>query len=301
MSIKMSKCKRISNNEKVNVNEINDSEHYKKKYRGNLKCFYCNAIIIFKDTHLRHRRDGGFTEVKKYFSLKQHEHHSEECTYNIKKQIDILVAESTNIENIIPIFDRDNQDTTFRLNILLESLRTAENINSKSTENEKNAVYESTNYVLNGEVLNSYINSATGVAKLRSKIEDDEELENEIKILFNNKNIQWNEFYFDPLSYPLINENIDYPIAMNITVKTKMNHKYKMATIFQCYSTDLEIVYNTDNVIVPKLYIHNDNILDYIQEKEEYLIVAKPIININEKFLNIELHIYNRCQIKKVE
>ena len=283
-----------------------------KSDNGNLGCKYCEADIQYVSAHTR---GASKTPVSEYLKLWQDEEHSNDCGYSVKGAVDLLVADSNSVENTNPIFElRDDGSYLFRMNILIDAQRVAQNL-VETGDKFETCVHLSTrrNYIRSEEQIASYFRSAAGIAKLRSLIQespDIEELKRLVKIQYKDDFIPWNDFYYDDTRYNelfnrLAKGSIPYPVAISTTLKGQVEF-YKEAKYFpwsfRCYS---QILKKGDQrlVYIPKLQLAKENFHRSLSSGDKLLIVGNAWVNKvkddSSFYRNFNISVFNKSQFKK--
>jgi len=304
----MNMARLIGSNDKVSVNDIFPSDN------GNLKCHYCDAKVSYVEAYPRETKKGR-TYVNAFLRLSRNELHGNECEYNVEKIIEKLVAESNNIEENDSIFTTDDNLThSFRLHILSEAMERGfdNDINKKSISENGNDDTLGYRYTKINKTLSSYIKSAAGIAKLKQIVDgtDSQKLKESIKLIFNGKNISWNNFFYESNKYIKLFEKIEskqlsYPIAIQVTIKNetqeKPNNKYKYS--IQCFAGDKVSDESNNHVEIPWIITSDSEIVSQLKIDATYIIVTKPFAyasNYKVKYSNIYLPIIDKNQIKYI-
>ena len=114
------------------------------------------------------------------------------------------------------------------MNLLKEAQETIKRISKIDEDNNNTAKWFIGNeYIKSGQQIESYFRSAVGVARIRSLIEENEEIEqfkNTVKIKYQDNLILWNDFYYNSSRYHVLvnklkKKEISYPIALKVTVE----------------------------------------------------------------------------------
>lgn len=309
MSIKMNKARFISNNSNVEIDVITSSEN------GDLKCRYCEARVLYVSAYPRETKTGT-TYVPAYLRLKSNEFHRPDCQYDTDRLIEMIVANSKDIEKESSIFSTNERGQySFRLHMLLKAINaTFTNERADNDLGKENGLVAKT-YTRSSQILSSYIKSAAGIAKLKAIIDGDDEkkLENSIQLIFDGKNISWNDFFYDTKNYAKVVKNIlntetDYhPIAICITIKNeiKENEKKKYKYSLQCFTGDKTSINSVKQIEVPWVITADKEIATLFKVNGNYLIIVKPFANkVTNKdddkieFINLYLPIIHKEQIK---
>lgn len=312
--IKMSKARLLPTNQVKTIYQLNSNDN------GNLVCEFCSVFVSYVSQYVKETANGQ-TYVGPFLRLHPNQLHTRECKYNVEKEIEKLVADSEKFEDSnqqILFKSSSNKEgivVNFRLHILLQTFKA---LSKEMQSNSKNVFLEELErkvYVQNETVLDRYLKTALGVARLRASIEENSEniFKEQIQIVFNKNSIKWKDFYYENKQYLKLFQwcqkgKINYPVALLVTIKRKIfdefsrKNKYK----FQCFAS----LPNPKNklVIIPYLYTNNQKISDKILENNTYVIVGEPFAgNIsnnknsnNERFRNIRIILNHPHQITKV-
>lgn len=284
-----------------------------KSDNGNLICESCPAEVQYISAHTRGASN---TPVAAYLKLWQDKDHEKDCEYSIKGAVDKLVAESTAVEDFLPILGlQPDGSNLFRLNILVEALDVAEKVSG--TNDDRNVFERETTgckYIHNWQQLASYCRSAAGLVKLRALIEDSSDirlLTKLIKIQYKKDFLMWKDFYYDQPRYPelfkrLSNGKILHPIALNITIIGEEAKHSKDAKIlpwsFQCHS---KIIPDNGNnlVFIPWLRLAKEEFSKELSKGDTVLVVGKAwankVTDLKSIYRHFNISAYNKSQFKK--
>ena len=300
--------------------KIKTIEQLSSDDNGNLLCKFCQARVSYVSEHIREIKTGQ-TYVRSCLRLVRSEKHADKCNYKVENQIEQLVADSENFEGLPePILEKISQKNekiivNFRLHILLESFnKISQKPNSLNANNhitsEENIRRD---YLETERVLDRYLRTASGVAKLRALVEDNAEkfLKNTIQIIFDTKRIQWRDFYYENEQYLKLfkkceKAKLNHPIALSLTIKTGPDNKEdrKKKYDFRCFAS----IKNNDKdklIIIPRLYTNNPKVVKKISKNNTYIIVAQPHIfndenNQDNPYRNLYIFLNYPEQIAKV-
>ncbi|WGI23836.1 hypothetical protein QEN58_10805 [Halomonas alkaliantarctica] len=283
-----------------------------KSDNGNLNCKYCGTDVQYVSSYTR---KSSSRTVAAYLKLWQEAEHSNECSYTVKGAVDLLVAESSSVEDTNPIFERQNDGSyLFRMNILMDAQKVAQDLVETGGDFETSKHLSTRrNYISSEQQLASYFRSAAGIAKLRALIQesaDVEELKELVKIQYKNGFVSWNDFYYDETRYQilfnrLLKESVSHPVAVNLTVKGEVNF-YKDAKYFpwsfQCYSQSLDSN-NEKTIFIPKLQLAKEKFSEIISPGDTLLVVGNAWSNkVKDKssiFRGFNVSVFNKSQFKK--
>jgi hypothetical protein len=287
--IKMSSARLISDNSIINISEISNY------HRKNLKCRFCEEPLSFTKKHIRNE-----TVVERFFRLYPKGNHFEDCKYQIKNLIDIIVKTSKDIENEKNIFDKDGDKHIFRLNVITETINHLEGGEAEKKEIKGKLNYETKNYIKSKQTLASYLKSAMGVAKLYALINDSEtkkELKESIFIFNNAKKIKWSDFFFEPKRHSfLVSKKRFYPIALIVQFKPIE----KGNNFLRCYKTSDILINNEVKIIIPNVWFNDEELKENIKFNRDYVIISKVNITTSGKFINLNMNVNHKGQISKM-
>jgi len=295
------------NNKIIPIAEIGPED------RTELLCQYCNAKITWVDSYKRSGRT-----VLSYLRLRPNAEHAEKCKNRVKSAIENLVAHSQNVEYDKQIFDNNNAGFIFRMNVLIDATFDLSK-SKKLYEEEKDPIEKErkrTSYRQIENKLADYFNSATGIAKIRAKIEessDKKALSKMVKIQINKKEVSWNDFLYDEDRYPILfnkAEKIKHPVAIALTVKSASELILKSKKPFFTLKGEachVDIEKNLKDYYSPVLNTQYENILDDLNPNDEIIIVGtlKTKTKTNHfmhiTYKNLIFWIKNKKQFTKID
>ena len=166
-------------------------------------------------------RQGVSIVVEHYFKLRQKHNHADDCPYNIEAQIKTAVRDADP--------DAVNQlgKGVYELRLMFpESYKTAR----PSKESPDTFGVSSTpngggrKYVSSGK-LNSYLNTAARILKVRNYCEDHQDIEQHLVLSFGGRKVRWADFYIEQdeyaMAYELLTAGcIDHPLAVAGTIES---------------------------------------------------------------------------------
>jgi len=130
-------------------------------------CSCCNASIRFTGSY---RKEKSTRQVNAYFSLNPGKVHTPECCYNVPRQVEIIAGEAG------PMISKHNGRYIFRLNYLVEDLKSNENTEQKRSASNNGSLDTSIHITATHEIP-QYISSALKLAELRSRFFNNQPLE----------------------------------------------------------------------------------------------------------------------------
>jgi hypothetical protein len=257
-------------------------------------------------------RDSSNRKVSAYLKLWPNENHKKDCRNTVDGAVRQVVAQSKSVEGNQPILE-DQQDGSviFRLNLLKDAqkfIKKAVSISNSSRDIGKEFI--GTDYVKSGQKIESYFRSAVGVAKIRTLIQENDELEKFkklVKIQYKGRIYNWNDFYYDNDRYHVLankleKSRIDHPISLVVTTKKPFEY-YENAPIYpwtiQCFSER----YNDkakNRVIIPKIKTSLEEIANMFNVQSTYILVGdvwlQPVKD--DIYRNINIAIHTRAQFQ---
>lgn len=167
-------------------------------------CDGCSTKIAYVSGHMRKT-----TPVAPYLKLWKNEIHENNCKFSVDGSIQLLVSESKAVEDSgKSIFELDHDGSyIFRMNVLLDAKNEFQKIMDGYEKDQEVVLKKNINYLSNKKKLSNYFRLAAGIAKLRSLIEDSDDIEllkSKIKISYKDKKIPWNDFYYDESRYHVL-------------------------------------------------------------------------------------------------
>jgi hypothetical protein len=280
-----------------------------KEDNEDLVCTYCPAKIMYVSSYMR---DSSNRKVSAYLKLWPDENHDEGCRNTVDGAVRQVIAESKSIEGNQPILeDQQDRSVIFRLNLLKDAqevIKKAVNISSSSRDIGKEFI--GTDYVKSGQKIESYFRSAVGVAKIRTLIQENDELEKFkklVKIQYKGSIYNWNDFYYDSERYHVLankleKSRINHPISLIVTTK-KILEYYENAPMYpwtiQCFGEQ----YNDkskNRVIIPRIKTSIEKIADMFTVQSTYILVGdvwlQPVKD--DIYRNINIAIHTRAQFQ---
>ncbi|MGI0120348.1 hypothetical protein [Zooshikella sp. RANM57] len=277
------------------------------KDRGNLRCEHCVANITYVPEYPK--KNGSV--ISAYLRLLPKISHSHDCPNDVDNAVRRIVAKSEAVEDIEPIFDRlSKHEHIFRMNILVKAHQNMLDLSQAKIKNNQGNQHR-TEYIQSEHKIAPYFRSATGIARIRSILDNEEDnrkyLEKIIKIEHDSKIMKWNEFYYDDSRYNelyqlLINKKIKHPIALEVTPKGQFKESPNASLYkwnFQCYKQP-----DTENkAYIPRIYISNKDTLKKITPEKSHIVVGIPWLPKNTDnpiFKNINISVHSTSQVEMV-
>ena len=206
-----------NSNQKITISMAESSD-----YENPLCCEFCDALVGFVNGYPREVGEK-IIFVNPFFRLKKGYIHSSECQYNIKGQIKIIVRESEG--DILAYLESGRFE--LRLLAVKKAIKELQEIANKkiADSNESISHAKEKEYVRSKTKLNSYINDAQRVLKVRAFCEDNTEIENVLELVFDGVRLSWCDFYYEDEDYfrcfsYVSKASISVPVAVKGVVKS---------------------------------------------------------------------------------
>lgn len=292
-------------NSHIPVADIKESE------REGLICEFCPAKISWVKAHKRNGKN-----ISAFLRLQKNEQHTPTCKNSVKSAITSLVAHSQNIEDGKRLLEEQDSAFIFRMNVLIEAsaaLRKARFTPEEADPEEQ--ARKRIRYKKTEKRLADYFNTATGIAKIRAKIEessDKKALSEMVKIDYNGKKISWNDFFYDEDRYPILfkkAERIAHPVAILITVKQTQKYINTEKSHFYSLKGELCTLEHEDKskeFFAPSLTCNDTTFFENLEAKDEIIVVGNVRTTTNhwgegKTFKNLNFSIFNKRQITRLK
>lgn len=174
---------------------VKQAQRMGSRLSGMLSCAEedCSARLKFVDTYVKGEEYE--TTVAAHFSLisSTTSPHAENCDYNLEAQVRVAAREAPNL-----LYSLRNGTCEFRLHVLADALQSkvASNDTGGGARNGRDVSPTSLEYHTQG-TLSAYLSSASRIAVLAARVEDNQDLSRRIKLRFRDEAIPWTDFYFD--------------------------------------------------------------------------------------------------------
>lgn len=212
MAAKMKWARIFGSNARIGLEVANSGISY--------QCEHCSSEVRYNAGYEMVRK-GVSIVVEHYFKLRQKHNHTDNCPYNIEAQIKTAVRDAD------PDAVHQLSKGVYELRLMFpESYKTARPSNESSgvigTSRGPNS--KGTKYVSTGK-LNSYLNTAARILKVRNYCEDHLDIEEHLILSFGGHQVRWSNFYIDQDEYATAYEQlrsgrIDYPLAVAGTIQS---------------------------------------------------------------------------------
>ncbi len=289
--LKIKTARLIDSGAIVNVNKFDIKE------RDNIECEYCKVKLKYTKSFWRNKDKDNRTWISSFFSLLPGKNHESTCKYNVKNAIDILVKESTSVENLDErtLFN-DGISFQFRLHTLDELIKETKEKNSPKETLGEDKIGTAPKTI--DRKLKPYLTTAKELAKLYSLIQSSEDkklLQKKVFLKYKGRKIAWSSFVFETKQlHKLVSKNCYYPVAFILElqegVETNTNRKNKHCV--KAYS-DIQ----ADGITVPRIYFNDDSIIAKIKPKYQYLIIGRFDAKKGQEFNNLNIFINDKSQI----
>lgn len=182
-------------------------------------CEHCPSEVRYNAGYEMVRK-GVSIIVEHYFKLRQKHIHADDCPYNIEAQIKTAVRDAD------PDAVHQLSKGVYELRLMFpESYKTARPSNEATTPSGASGGPNSRGrmYVSSGK-LNSYLNTAARILKVRNYCEDHQDIEEHLVLSFDGRKVRWSDFYIERDEYATAYEQlssgrIDYPLAVAGTIQ----------------------------------------------------------------------------------
>jgi len=283
-----------------NTKQVCEIEKLSKNDNGTIFCEdeICRTRIEYNSGYTREATN---TKVAPYLRLAKDCVHKSGCKNSVSGAVKVFVRDSNNVENIQNIFDElANGHYTFRLNLVEQSQKQMNDLVKKITKEPNNEQLGS-DFIKTNKKLASYFKSASGIARLRSLILENDgisEFEALVKIQYQDKEIKWKDFFYDDERYHvlynrLLKGEIDHPVALRLTVKSTRSSSVENSPIsIKCYSENKD-----GSSYTPWINLHKELATLELTPNKPYIILASVNTSENGIFKNIKISINNKNQI----
>lgn len=183
-------------------------------------CEHCPSEVRYNAGYEMVRK-GVSIIVEHYFKLRQKHNHADDCPYNIEAQIKTAVRDAD------PEAVHQLGKGIYELRLMFpESYKTARP--SKELHDTFGGSRPPNSggrkYVSSGK-LNSYLNTAARILKVRNYCEDHQDIEQHLVLSFDGRKVRWSDFYIEQDEYATAYEQlssgrIDYPLAVAGTIQS---------------------------------------------------------------------------------
>jgi hypothetical protein len=183
-------------------------------------CEHCSAEVRYNAGYEMVRK-GVSVAVEHYFKLRQKHVHADECQYNIEAQIKAAVQDAD------PEAVHQLRKGLYELRLMFpESYKTARPSDQllDASDSANGPRKGGRKYVSTGK-LNSYLNTAARILKVRQYCEENQDIEEHLVLSFGDHKVQWSEFYIEQDEYATAYQrlsagSVDHPIAVAGTIQS---------------------------------------------------------------------------------
>ena len=183
-------------------------------------CEHCPAEVRYNAGYHMERK-GVSVVVEHYFKLRQKHVHADDCPYNIEAQVKAAVQDAD------PEAVQQLRKGLFELRLMFpEDHKTARPSNEllDPPGSPNGSRKGGRKYVSSGK-LNSYLNTAARILKVRQYCEENHDIEEHLVLTFGEHKVRWSEFYIEQDEYATAYQNlstgrIDHPLAVAGTIQS---------------------------------------------------------------------------------
>ena len=183
-------------------------------------CEHCPAEVRYNAGYEMVRK-GVSVVVEHYFKLRQKHVHTDECPYNIEAQVKAAVKDAD------PEAVQQLRKGVYELRLMFpESYKTARPSDplQDASDSPRGARNGGRKYVSSGK-LNSYLNTAARILKVRQYCEENQDIEEHLVLTFGEHKVRWSEFYIEQDEYATAYQSlsavgVDHPLAVAGTIQS---------------------------------------------------------------------------------
>lgn len=176
-------------------------------------CEHCPAEVRYNAGYEMDRK-GVSIIVEHYFKLRQKHVHANDCLYNVEALVKTAVRDAD------PDAVQQLSRGLFELRLMFpESYKTAPPSKDFAIHGPvPGAKQQSRKFVSSGK-LNSYLNTAASILKIRNYCEDHQDIEEHLVLSFDGHKVRWSDFYIEQDDYLSIYEKLSagriaHPLAV---------------------------------------------------------------------------------------
>ncbi|MFJ6206787.1 hypothetical protein [Bacillus pumilus] len=304
MGIKIRKAYSAKLNRIVSLDDVNR----KNREELELKCPYegCRTSITYTEEHIRTYGEKSVI-IPAYFRLisENSSPHSADCIYStIGELISIAKRSMGMLESI-----EDNL-FEFRLQVISKHRQNKKNTNPSYIQEPSIQNVSINSKIIESGTKSAYLSTIKRILELKSKMEEDNQLQKALVLKNGIKTINWNSFYFDKHDYyecySLLENGAEHPICIEGIIK-QINffseYGSRRVTIELYRHSNRKI---NGKTLVPSVFInfHGSNLYKKISEisnseTPNKVAVYSDNINYNSNgfYLNINPNVYNEKQM----
>ncbi len=177
-------------------------------------CEHCPSEVRYNAGYEMVRKSVSIA-VEHYFKLRQKHFHADDCLYNIEAQIKTAVRDAD------PDAVHQLGKGLYELRLMFpESYKTIRPSNESSDTfgDSSRSNSRGRRFVSSGK-LNSYLNTAARILKVRNYCEDHQDIEEHLVLSFDGRKVRWSDFYIEQDGYAATYDSVslghvDYPLAV---------------------------------------------------------------------------------------
>lgn len=288
----------------VSIDEVNK----KNREQLQLKCPYegCRTGITYTDEHIRTYGEKSVI-IPAYFRLisENNSPHSVDCIYSTIGELTSLAKRSLGMLESI----EDNL-FEFRLQVITNPSQGKKNTMSSSARDTSIQRAKRNSQILTSGTKSAYLSTIKKILELKSKMDEDDQLQKTIVLKNGKETLNWSEFYFDKYDYyecySLLENGAEHPICIEGIIK-KLNffqeHGSSRVNI-ELYRLSNKVV--NGETLIPSVFInfHGRSLYRKIREiikngtPSKVAVYSDNIhINSNGSYLNINPNVYNDKQM----
>lgn len=261
---------------------------------GPAHCPYCGIRLVHMPPYQRHN-----AAVGAFYRRRAGVSHAV-CKYNESQRVNRIVRFSTEFSNQQPIALGNDGKAKFLLQVIGGILRLEKSglLPEAVRDAEGNVV------ISPQRVRSQSLRTAKAILGLVSRIENTAELSELINLDHKGRTIPWRDFYFPSdrnlRLYRQANRGIEFPIAMEITVKKVFPKEKKANYLINCHGEHIDengsMVY-----FAPTIWVSDPVLAALFVESGTYLIFAAVNnISSNGAFRNLNITVNSRHQVCRV-
>lgn len=288
----------------VSIDEVNK----KNREQLQLKCPYegCRTGITYTEEHIRTYGEKSII-IPAYFRLisENNSLHSVDCIYStIGELISIAKRSMGMLESI------ENNLFEFRLQVITKPSQGKKNTKSSFAQDSSIERVPRNNKVITSGTKSAYLSTINKILELKSKMEEDDQLQKTIVSKDGKETLNWSNFYFDKYDYyqcySLLENGSDHPMCIEGIIKqVNFIQEYGSSRV----SIELYRLSNKEvngKILIPSVFIncHGGKLYREIREiikkrNPSKVAVYSDNIHINSKgpYLNINPNVYFDKQI----
>lgn len=158
-------------------------------------CEHCSAEVHYNAGYEMERK-GVSIVVEHYFKLRQKHVHANDCLYNIEALVKTAVRDAD------PDAVQQLSKGLFELRLMFpESYKTAPPSKDLAMPGQVPGTKQQGRKFVSSDKLNSYLNTAASILKIRNYCEDNQDIEEHLVLSFDGQKVRWSGFYIEQDEY----------------------------------------------------------------------------------------------------